>query len=447
MVFFRTSKLYFLLKSVLFFAYRIYFRKLIIHGKENIPEEGPVIFAPNHQNALMDPLAIIFTNRRQISFLARADIFKKEWLSAILSRMKIIPVYRIRDGKESLRKNDEIFELCGDVLKHNQALALFPEGSHNDRRSLLPLRKAIPRIAFKVEAKNDFELGLVVIPVGINYSHYSNFRTDLLIEYGKPISLSDYQNQFSENEEKASRLFMKDMSDRIKPLMIHIEDSKNHQFYEYARQIYAVQYAARKECDLSDARIRRNLDQEIIEKLFLGLKSRPEEKERLIERIEHYFSELKALKIRSWIFDKPTNLMQIAAKALLLLLLFPVHVYGSVNNFVIYQFIKNFVDKRVKDVQFHATYKFGLGLVFIPLVIFIQTFIVDLMFSNSLINLAYIISLPLTGLFAFRYMIQYRKLKGVANFFVLSRSKNKRLTDLISLRTKLLTEIVAIVEA
>ena len=31
--------------------------------------------------------------------------------------------------------------------------------------------------------------GIVIIPIGINYGHYQNFRSTLLINYGKPIEV------------------------------------------------------------------------------------------------------------------------------------------------------------------------------------------------------------------------------------------------------------------
>ena len=49
-------------------------------GRENINPDDHLIFAPNHQNALMDALAVLFTTKGQPVFLARADIFKRKQL-------------------------------------------------------------------------------------------------------------------------------------------------------------------------------------------------------------------------------------------------------------------------------------------------------------------------------------------------------------------------------
>lgn len=71
----RWSPGYAALKSYITLVHRIYYKKVFVQGKENIPANKPVIFAPNHQNALMDALAVISTVNKQPVFLARADMF------------------------------------------------------------------------------------------------------------------------------------------------------------------------------------------------------------------------------------------------------------------------------------------------------------------------------------------------------------------------------------
>jgi 1-acyl-sn-glycerol-3-phosphate acyltransferase len=64
------------LRSYVRFAFWLTHRKIVVVGKERIPKDQPIIFAANHQNALMDPLALVCTNPLQTLWLARADIFK-----------------------------------------------------------------------------------------------------------------------------------------------------------------------------------------------------------------------------------------------------------------------------------------------------------------------------------------------------------------------------------
>ena len=50
----------------------IYFRNFRVIGKENIPQDGAILFSPNHQNALLDPLLVGTTANQSIHSLTRA---------------------------------------------------------------------------------------------------------------------------------------------------------------------------------------------------------------------------------------------------------------------------------------------------------------------------------------------------------------------------------------
>ena len=83
-----------------------FYKKVTYIGLENIPQDKPVLIAPNHQNALMDALAIIYAQKgKQPVFLARSDIFKNSFIAKMLFFLKILPVFRLRDGKEKLKMN------------------------------------------------------------------------------------------------------------------------------------------------------------------------------------------------------------------------------------------------------------------------------------------------------------------------------------------------------
>src|SRR5574344_1315672 len=76
----------------------VYYRNFYVLNQENIPPKGqPIIVIANHQNGLMDALAILhtmFQDRRQPVFIARGDIFKKDKVARILRFLKILPTFR-----------------------------------------------------------------------------------------------------------------------------------------------------------------------------------------------------------------------------------------------------------------------------------------------------------------------------------------------------------------
>lgn len=248
----KISRRYALLKLIVKFIHKLYYRKIFLSGLENIPTNAPIIFGPNHQNALMDPLALIFNIPLQPVFLARADIFKSALIRRILRFLKILPIYRVRDGIKSLSNNSDTFNESIGVLEANKALALFPEAKHNNKHYLLPLKKGIPRIALLAEEKNNFDLNLHLIPVGIHYSNYYNANSDLWVNIGKPILVDKLKETYYKNPQQTHIILRDKIAEGIKPLILNIE---NFEFYdEYLLIITLLEHEMQVKLSLPEGR-------------------------------------------------------------------------------------------------------------------------------------------------------------------------------------------------
>ena len=70
------DRLYATLRHYVDLAMKLSYRTLRYVGRERIPQDGAVIYAPNHTNALMDALIILTMDRKAKVFVARADIFR-----------------------------------------------------------------------------------------------------------------------------------------------------------------------------------------------------------------------------------------------------------------------------------------------------------------------------------------------------------------------------------
>ena len=111
------DRAYRFLLPVVNWMFRHSYRHIKYIGKENIPTDGAVIFAPNHTNALQDALAVLSINSERKVFVARADIFRNKNLAKILNFFKIMPIRRMRDGASEVLKNDETVERAIDTLQ------------------------------------------------------------------------------------------------------------------------------------------------------------------------------------------------------------------------------------------------------------------------------------------------------------------------------------------
>lgn len=186
---------YSLFRPYVQWATRNSYSKITIKGKENIPDlnQVSVLFASNHCNTLMDALVLVQARKEPSAFVARADIFKKPAVAKFLRNLRILPIYRQRDGADSMAKNVEVFDNAVDCLNHGMAFCIFPEGTHRPHRSLLPIKKGVFRIAQKAVAENP-ERPVVVVPVGIEYDDYYNIMRPVTVSFGEPIEVKGGEN-------------------------------------------------------------------------------------------------------------------------------------------------------------------------------------------------------------------------------------------------------------
>ena len=142
---------------------------------ERVPTDGAVIYAPNHTGTLMDALVILSMDRKPKVFVARADIFKNPKLAKLFRFFKIMPIMRMRDGFDEVKKNNKTIKDATDVLRDKVPFCIFPEGTHQTKYSLLPLSKGIFRIALQAKEMMP-DMPLYIVPVGIRYGSFWRFR-------------------------------------------------------------------------------------------------------------------------------------------------------------------------------------------------------------------------------------------------------------------------------
>jgi 1-acyl-sn-glycerol-3-phosphate acyltransferase len=207
---------------------RVFYRKVQLQNfPENLPADSPLLILPNHQNTLMDALAVLFNvGTREPVFLARADIFKKPVLRKILTFLKILPVYRLRDGAAEMQQNELIFENCVALLQHKRTLVIFPEGEHAPDYKLRPLKKGAARIAFKTETNTHWNAGLQILPCGLHYTHCQRMGEVLTIRFGEPFGITHLKETYQQNPAKAISDVTKQVSTAIEALMEDIVTNK-----------------------------------------------------------------------------------------------------------------------------------------------------------------------------------------------------------------------------
>ena len=207
---------------------KLSYRTIRYVGLEKIPQDGAVIYAPNHTNALMDALVILAMDRKAKVFVARADIFKNPTLARIFRFLKIMPIMRMRDGLDEVRKNNETIEKSVDVLRDKVPFCIFPEGRHQAKYSSLPLSKGIFRIAFQAQDLMP-DMPLYIVPVGMRYGSFFRFRSTVRVQIGDPINVKDFLDAHSENTPQEQMNLMKEvLAERMQSSIFYIPNDEDY---------------------------------------------------------------------------------------------------------------------------------------------------------------------------------------------------------------------------
>ena len=206
-------------------ALTFYFSKIKIEGLQNVPSGKPIMFLANHQNALLDALLIATHCSRKPYFLTRSDVFKTAVLKSFFEFLQMIPVYRIRDGKNSLAGNNAIFERCSKLLQGREAILLFPEGNHSLKRRVRPLSKGFTRILF-LALENHPSLDIGIVPIGVNYANAEKFPDKAALYYGKEIRVQDFFNK--EDLTGSVGRLKEEVYHQLKKLTTHIDEESSY---------------------------------------------------------------------------------------------------------------------------------------------------------------------------------------------------------------------------
>ena len=410
--------------TVRFWHNVVFYKKVIVVNKQNIPKDANVIFTPNHQNALMDALALLFTIPRRLVFMARADIFAKPALAAILYFIKILPIYRSRDGKGSVQKNKAVFVRTVDVLTAGCGLVLLPEGSHEGVHKIRPLKKGFARIAFQTEESNNFSLDIKIVPIGIDYSNYQDFRTTLIVNFGAAISVSDYYDQFKENPALAINGLKDDLEGKMKELIVNIESEEYYELYDLLKDIYNDKMRESMGLTERNHPNKFKADRELIRLLGRFEKENPEEMPALDKLVKSYSAKRNRYGFSNELLQEGrVSVFSLMLKSAWLVATLPVFIFGFLNNMLPWG-ITVWAGSKIKDPQFKSSFKFVVLMLAFPIFYILQTVVFALFCKLSWGPWIYLLSLPISAVLAWWWNSGFKHLKNQWKFLSFAKKSN-----------------------
>lgn len=436
--------LYYLTKLLTNIFCRVYYH-FDYTGLENVPQGKPVIFAPNHVNAFMDPILIGMTVKQQVRYFARGDVFKGAFAKWALNELNISPVYRIQEGYSEVKKNDKTFEECRQLLLSNKTILMFPEGLCIQERRLRPLKKGLARIVFQTADSIDFSKDILVVPIGINYSSAKHFRSKAVVHFGKPVSILDYKTLYQSDNVKGINEFTKILEDKMKPQLVIIKRPENENLVETIEATSLKEWMQQKSAPVHDLREQYKASQAIAEMVNHLDMFHPERTASLRTKAASYSKKLHANKLRDHLLDEKNvqkmNFGSFLLESLIIYLGIPVYGVALLLNYPPYFIARRYCDNTIKNVEFYASVYSNMAMLIWLLYYAIQLIVIGLVFHNWALLGVYAVLVPLLGYFALWFYRVKQKIFGRWHLLHLVRKDQQLVSGLIQERKIFLKEL------
>lgn len=438
-------RLYRILRAFLRAATRLYFLHIDAKHQDRVPSSGPVILAANHPSSILDSVLLSTQLPRPVNYLAKSELFRSGFLAKLYGQLGAIPIQRGR-GERAIAS---AFETVIERLQAGKCVGIFPEGRNSPHLQIANLRSGTARLALDAEARNNFTLGLVIVPVGINFASRELFMSSALLRFGKPINVADFQDTHQSAPDKAVRALTIAIEHELKRQANHIEDLRLSQLiddlgalYSEALQSNETRLPARPA--RRSERILRNIvywfrptpvPPEQLLQVFEGKAQlnqmlmranvvEPQAVENLRAKVERYRAHLKQVNLK-------VNLQQsfkhpIRERLLLLRMtvyavaMAPFALYGLIHNFIPW-FATRLLARRFKDEALRTFAYFGFGVTtFVASYVLYGLWLWQFTERDLTNSLIYVATFLPTGLIALHYrgkIMNYRDKVLVRTFF------------------------------
>ena len=374
--------------------FKLSYRRVEYYGKEKLPKDGTIIYAPNHTNTLMDALAVLSINRIRKVFVARADVFKNPIALKILTFLKMLPINRKRDGVDSLTKNEEINDTVVEVLQNKVPFCILPEGRHRAMHSLLPLQKGLFRIALQANDTFGKDMPVYIVPVGLSFGHFFRYRSSLLLQIGEPINVTEFVNTSSHLTQPEQINYLRDeLASRLKKVILHIEDNDN---YNATIELCHINSKTQqKHLGLKrNTLLNRFLSaKETVRNIEESLEINPSKTQELLQEVNDFSVKRHKSKIGIESFLNPHINLSILGRFLVLVLGLPYFVISSVATAPV-TLLSVWICSKIKDKAFHNTLRYMVWLILLPLFLLILTVVVGLTTSLLWMGIVLLLFLP-----------------------------------------------------
>lgn len=348
-----------------------FFRRIDVVGEENIPTDGPVIFAGNHPNALMDGwLLMARCGRWPLHFMANAKLWKYRLLGRLLDATGAVPVYR-HEEHEGEVDNSKAFDKLYEVIERGDCMGIFPEGVSHTESQLTKLKTGAARIALSVAERGNVKV--TIIPCGLNYIHRHRFRSQVLIEFGEPIVVDgEWIDDFRNDARATVHKFTDYLAEALVAVTLNAPDWSTLRFVQAARRLYKPAAATLAPSEYVELN-RRFVD------AYLNMAEEPDMID-FRKAVDNYQSRLDVLGLKDYQLRTTVSMgkafRRLTARTISLMLLLPVAIPGVLLHLPV-GWLAAFVGDRFSyEEDDIATLKVFASMALLPILYLLAAFLI-----------------------------------------------------------------------
>jgi len=429
--------IYRILRLLVGLGIKLYYKEINIKNTKVFDHDGPMIIIANHPNTLMDAWMIGYACPKPIYFMAKSTFFNSSFKRKILKSLNMIPINRQVDGKIKGINNADSFEACYQLLEEGKTLVVFPEGTSIPERKLRELKSGTARIALEAEARNNGQLNLKIVPIGLFYSQAEKFRSSVLISIENGLFATDFLTEYSQNASLAAKKLTKVFRLHLERVLISTENKTQE---ELLHKLFAVFWARKRDKVVSEEVKLMKEIQTKLEEIQLLKPYLMNEIQDLLQVIEW---QTRKLAIHTDFihrrFRSRLYLIQLSLSIFFLLVGFPFFVFGLINNFIQYKLVDFLVPKLTKFVEFYAAVGVLLSFIIYPLFYSGLFYGADKLFHMPFImDVIYSVSLPLSGLYAYSFARYLKRIGYKWKYIFLIFNQREAVKELQHVQTSLL---------
>jgi 1-acyl-sn-glycerol-3-phosphate acyltransferase len=433
--------LYTLIKILSIVSVRTFFNRVSLWHEDRIPKDGPVIFVSNHPNTMMDPLVLGISCKRDLHFLAKSTLFSNRIKRFFLNKLKLVPVYRKQDNPDGMLKNKDTFEKGFNILKNKGAFLIFPEGVSTGDRILEKIKTGAARIGFGAETKNNFKLGVKIIPVGLSYSDVIKFRSDVFVRFGKPIVLGGYKESFMADEKQTINNVTDEIETALNKLTTNVSELEITDLVECLELIYKKELILEMGLKLESKDDDFSVTKGLINAVEWYQEKYPQKVNHFRLMVARYMDRLDRLNISESFLGPGGQELTLLnrLKALSFLVLgFPIFLWGLLHNYLPYKFPRWITSKMKTFKSQIAPVKMLAGIpVFIVYYMIILS-CVQWYFSVTAVTVLWGLSIIPSGNFVLTYLDGFNGYRQHLRFISLFYKERGLIFELIQERIKII---------